>query len=225
VKVASVDPGRTGFECLIDTTPGPSGAFVHRDPVFRPAPLTRKVTKEGEIVHDPEGDYDLSLMIQTARCWFADGVRLVVIEQQAPQRHGAQKEGTVSSWTNGYGFGAWIASLYAAGFVRVDEATVKRADEGTLTPCFVIVEPLVWKRRMACVSSSHAGEDSHAARRKAANARTVEVARRLAPAIDWRATERGGGTKRSDCPDKAASFLLARYATDWILGDGEKVKA
>ncbi len=60
-------------------------------------------------------------------------------------------------------------------------------------------------------------EDTRGARKKANDERTVAVAQSIDPLIDFRPSERGGGTKRSPSPDKAASFLLAVYGLRWIL--------
>lgn len=238
--VVGVDPGKLGFECALGPCrlcekgfPLADGSPVHYgtqrlgmipetpcSPAaeFWPAPL---VEVQG---HPQEGDYHIPRMSDLCQGWFDRGVHLVALEQQAPQRRGSGKfgmgrEGTISSWTNGYGFGAWEACLVAAGFARSSEEEV-RDNGGHWSPfpsIYVVVDPLAWKRRMGAVAH-HRGEDARGARKRANDLRTIEVAKRLDPSIDFRAIERGGGVKRADSPDKAAAYCLARYARDWILG-------
>lgn len=231
MKVAAIDPGRSGYECMLDVEPQSNPNKT--DPTFWPSPLSTKVTAKGEIVHDPDGDYDLAAMVHLAREWYAQGVRLVVLEEQAPRGHGTReqlklgqgREGTKHAFTLGFGFGAWQAALWAANFGKADEQWVREtfascaraASPRDLNGFFVVVAPRVWKPRMGALVSSYSGEDTHQARRKAANEQTIAVARRLDPSLDLLPVERGGGTKRSPSPDKAAAFLLARYGADWIL--------
>ena len=96
-----------------------------------------------------------------------------------------------------------------------------QAGVGLLAPVYVVVDPGVWKRRMAAVTH-HSGEDSRGARKRANDLKTIEVAQRVARDggldLDLLPVERGGGTKRSPSPDKAASFLLCVYGLRWILG-------
>ncbi len=250
--VVGIDPGKSGFECILSSCDHcekgvPKVGALHVDvkhvqsapyqsvpcvsSIFYPSPLTTKLDKDGNPIHDPDGDYDLSAMVNLCVMWRNKSVRLVVLERQAPQRRGSGKfgqgkEGTIASWTNGYGFGAWCAALVAAGFEEITEEELKECILGShisvqTTSCVVIVEPAVWKRRMGAISH-HEGEDSRGARKRANDLKTIEVAKRVDPNLDLLPHERGGGTKRADSPDKAAAFLIAVYGQRWILGGGKE---
>lgn len=191
--VAGIDPGKHGYACSLDAETKASR--------FWAAPM------------DEDGDYDVVGLATITRGWAADGVALVVIERQAPQRHGsgkfgAGKEGTQSSWTNGFGYGLWIGVLAAAGFsgVRLLE-----------------VEPLLWKSSMGCLAGGFSGEDTHHARRKAAAAKTIEVCRRVDPGLDLLPVERTG-RGRVPSPDKAVARLLAEYGAFLMKVRGEDKK-
>lgn len=194
--VAGIDPGKKGYQCLLQEAVSP---------LFWPSFVT-----------DPEDDekvqYDAWEMAVFCLDIKAMNVDLVVLEKQAPRRHGSGKfgqgkEGTVSSWTNGFGFGLWVGCLTSAGFSEENKT-------------LLIVEPLTWKRRMG-VLASHTGEDTHAARRKAADKRSVEVAQRVGPGIDFRPTERSPGA-RVESPDKACAYLLAQYGKSILLQETKK---
>lgn len=208
--VVGVDPGKKGYACFLGNTTSRK---------FWPAPVT-------QAEDDDKMAYDLPKLVRTTMLWYEDGVRLVALEAQAPRRHGKhQKEGTISSWTNGYGFGCWETALVAAGFAKADDEASLMPDGrdhkavtgmsyGASCSFYVIVEPRVWKSRMGCIAH-HEGEDTHAARRKAADARSIEVATKVDPSVDLRPLERAPGA-RTPSPDKACSVLLAHYAR-WII--------
>ena len=207
---AGIDPGKSGYACLIgDLVRDPEEALLDISitllpPHFWPACV------------DADGNYILWKMWELCRRWYEMNVRLVVIEKQAPRLHGSGKlgagrEGTVSSWTNGFGYGAWRMALAAAGFT--EGHNIQGVNE------VVEVSPVTWKSSMGALAS-HSGVDSHAARRKSANEATLRVAQRLAPEVDFRPLERTPGA-RVPSPDKAVSFLLARYG-QWVLDEKEK---
>lgn len=216
---AGIDPGKKGYVCAMNL-PHP---YLAHTPFFWPVPIV--TTSEG--VDDDHPRYDLPGMWSIANALRDSGVRLVVIEEQAPRAHGKVKEGTVSSWSNGYGFGLWEMALVAAGFVRAPDARTARAsvtgDESVLpTPvrAYLIVPPSGpggWKPAMGCLVTTHRGEDSHAARRKAAAQKTIAVAKHVDPSVDYRAVERTPGAK-VDSPDKAVARLLAEWALRGVLG-------
>lgn len=236
-RVASVDPGKTGYTCLM-TSWGPPTALeqaLAREGVLPPLPdasqggpdfgfLPTPVSfPDGE---DEPGVYDLQAMVQIVSMWRDYKVSLVVIEKQAQRAHGGKKgqalrkEGTKSSWSNGFGFGLWLGILASHGFTE---------KAGTL----VIVEPGVWKRRMAAMVTSHTGEDSDYQRRKAANEATVvaacrvlmrerpEIGSEIDALIYLRATERKSKAS-SPSPDKCAALLLGVYGMRYVLLQGQK---
>lgn len=213
LSVVGIDPGIAGYACRLDTfTP---------IPIFFPSPVGK------------DGVYDFAAMNNQTRLWYGSGVRLVLLEEQAPRGHGTKeqirfgqgREGTKHAFTLGRGFGAWECALAGAGFMQAkDDADARflvtsMTKEGFFArnPCYLIVPPDVWKRRMGATVVSHRGEDTHHARRKAANARTIEVAKRVDPRTDFRALERTPGAK-TDSPDKAASRLIAEYGLRGVLG-------
>lgn len=194
-----VDPGKKGYACRLSAGAADDHAFE-----FHPAAVT-----EGEDADGPP-EYDVEKMIWTTRSWANGpgvqwGAQIVVLERQAPQRRGTSKEGTWSSWSNGFGFGLWTAALVAAGFKRCDETQVP-AEGGV----YVVVDPQVWKRRMGAIAT-HRGEDSKHARRKSADEASIRAARAVAPQVDLRPLERAPGA-RTPSPDKACSLLMAVYA-------------
>ena len=147
-----------------------------------------------------------------------NGAALVVLELQAPRRHGSGKfgqgkEGTISSFNLGFGFGAWKASLTCAGFVERTEEFLKTGLTGQF---FVVVAPDVWKRRLGC-TASHSGPDTDYERRKARDAMSIKVAQALDPAVDFRPIERSPEA-RVPSADKACARLIAEYGRACILG-------
>lgn len=220
MRVLGVDPGTQGYACLLDESP----SFLEVEHLFWPAP------------HDEEsGAYDLPAMVRLCREWgHLHAVALVVLEAQAPRPHGkgrAQKEGAFQAFKSGLGFGAWQAALVAAGFVRVDAAEAPLAFRAEVAAFakgarveppryYVVVEPASWKARMGATAVGAPGE-SDATRRSRANARTCEVAAKVAPRVDLRAVERTRGA-RTPSPDKAAALLLAHYGLRWIAGVEER---
>ena len=194
MRVFAVDPGKRGYCCFLDNFTANS----LQNPYFWPAPVTH-----GE--DDEKAEYDIPKLVDIV--WKCCGVKesnpysadLIIIEKQAPRRHGSGKfgqgkEGTISSFTAGFGFGLWLGAMQARG-QKVQ-----------------IVEPLKWKRDMG-VLASHSGADTQYARRKAADAKSIEVAQRLGPEIDFRPLERSPKAK-TPSPDKAVSYLLARYGLE-----------
>jgi hypothetical protein len=204
--VVGVDPGKTGYMCEVSPCGDGTGRNDQDTTFFWPAPVEE--SEDGL-------RYIIPALVRGPSNWRAHGIPLVVIEEQAPRRHGTVKEGTVVSFVLGYGFGLWEASLVAAGFQRalVDDVIPAALARGE-GPFYLIVNPNVWKRRMGCIAD-HQGEDTHAARRKATNAKSIEVAQRVDPSVDYRAVERTPGA-RTLCADKAVARLLCAYG-QWIL--------
>lgn len=223
VKVVGIDPGVSGYQCLLTHYPRP--LLSPAEPpshLFWPAPR-----------NDVESRYELGAMVELCRSWAP--VSLVILEAQAPRPHGKgrlQKESPFAAFASGVGFGAWQASLVAAGFSEIpaqeaplafrSELHAHRQGKAKAPRYYVIVEPMAWKARMGCLATGVPGE-SDAARRARANARTCEVAARIAPSVDLRALERTPKA-RTPSPDKSASLLLAHYGLRWIAGVEEEKK-
>jgi hypothetical protein len=197
MKSLGIDPGKKGYACLLDEG---NDYEAH----FWPA-CVDPITQE----------YCPVVMADLARKEWGDA-DVVILEQQAPRRHGsgsAGREGTVSSWTNGYGFGLWVGILRA----RSREASVNRA-----LAYLVIVDPNIWKRRMGALAS-HKGEDTQHARRKSADQASIKIAQRLGPQIDFRPVERASES-RVPSPDKSCAFLLACYGMALLKGKAQEEK-
>ena len=210
--VVGIDPGTKGFACLAGTDR--DGSVLR--PTFWPAPR-----------HDWNGEdaYDELAIGGLANAWLRRAVFLVVIEQQAPRRHSNIREGTVSSFTLGFGFGLWRGALAAAGFRPTGDRAHGEVDswEGVSRetgPWVVSVQPQTWKARMGCLAHP-SGEATHGARRKLADAATIKAAQQVDPLCDFRPTERSPGAKVPS-PDKCVSLLLATYGLRWILGEKEQ---
>lgn len=164
-RFLGIDPGLNGYSAGLDTG-GREGLM------FWPAP-TIPTGKGARLT------YDLASMVRLAQEWAELGIELALIEKQ----QAFPGQGMTSTFSTGYGFGAWKVALTAAA-IRFEE-----------------VRPDVWKRSMGI-----AGGDPEAKK-----ARAVAKAQQLRPKVDFRALERKPGA-RVPCPDKAEAFLLALYA-------------
>lgn len=92
MKIAAIDPGKTGGICLLDT--------ASEQLEFRPLPLS------------PLNKWDPCLMWQEVRTWHSRGVRRVVIEEC----HAFPGPQAFASSVVMFGYGMWLGTLHSNGF-------------------------------------------------------------------------------------------------------------
>lgn len=100
--VVGVDPGLSGFACLLSTE-------AHHLPAFFPVPVS-------------DGDYDQEGMVDLARDLADTQPTLVVVEKQGvlPRGRGGVRRGMIATASLLKGYGLWLGVLRGAG-LRVEE--------------------------------------------------------------------------------------------------------
>lgn len=177
--VVGIDPGLDGYACMLGCCSAPC---------FWPAPV---IGGSGG-----KRSYDVPSLVGISISWRETGVDFVVVERQHafPRIARGRTQGVVSSFSTGFGYGLWIASLAAAG-LSVEEVLPQR-----------------WKAALGCLGGGGGRRD--------ADRRMILRAQTLDPDTDFRPVERSGADPRRlrvPCPDKAASRLIAEYGRRMII--------
>lgn len=155
------------------------------------------------IPHFKNNKVDHSRLFSILKEWNSSGVKLVTLEHQQP----FGREGRVSCFSHGFGFGSLQACLVCAGFSPSERPSMGKK------PSFWIVLPNEWKRLLELPSvPKHMNSKE---KKKAAKEYAVELAMEMFPTFDLRKSKRG----RVPSPDKSEALLLATCGH--ILTKGE----
>lgn len=160
MTVIGIDPGLTGY-C----------AMIHgQDIEFFATPV---------IDYGKRTIYNLPGMAHLVRSWTANNLAVfVVLEKQ----QAFPKQGSVSNFTTGFGYGIWRAMLTFAG-ISVTE-----------------VRPQAWKKALGLAGVPKADR----------KARSIEKAQQLYPMVDLRPLEQKPGARKPS-HGKAEALLLAHF--------------
>lgn len=187
--VAGIDPGATGYSCVL---------WARRRtalPSFVPNPYSDGVIVRSEV-------------LALARAWREQGVRLVVIERQHAMAKGGVAQAAAPTFAMAFGYATWLTALDATGFAE-DDGAFEVSDP---TPRYVIVLPTRWKAVMGCMGAGGDRKTANALTIKAAQERwpTLDLRRTEAAKNPARCT--------APSPDKCAALLLASYGVGLLGG-------
>ena len=189
MRLVGLDPGLEGYACLLDVdlTALVPARFAH-SPRFWAAPVVTSPRVGKEFTYDRAG------MVELAQEWRGLGVKAVALEeQQAFPGYGLK-----CPYCKKPKFQQGVAASFQLGVgFGTWLGAIEAAGIGLVIP-----RPSEWKGIMGLSSDK---------------SKSVAVAQRLAPGIDFRPLER---TKRARKPshDKAESYLLAR----WLVGQVQR---